>query len=363
MKIAFSVFTILLLFISGLTIAQQGKAKIEFEKTIHDYGTFKEESGPQTYNFKFTNKGSVPLILNNVQPSCGCTTPEWVRKPVAPGEKGYIEVSYDPKGRPGTFNKSIQVISNAENATVVLYIKGEVTPREKTMAEIYPQTIGPLRVKTNHIAFTKQTENETKTEQLELVNDTEKEVKVGVKETPPYIKATVSESIIKPHGKAILSLSLDASKKKTYGFVMESIYLNIDGVSDYQNRIGVSTTIEEDFSALSEEDLKNAPVIEFDSKEFDFGDIKQGNKVEHIFTLKNVGKRDLIIRNVSTSCGCTAVTPEKNMIGKNESVPLKVEFNSAGKQGRQNKTITVITNDPKNTTTILRISSNIQTAQ
>jgi hypothetical protein len=118
------------------------------------------------------------------------------------------------------------------------------------------------------------------------VNDTEKEVKVGVKETPPHIKATVSESVIKPHGKATLSLSLDASKKKTYGFVMESIYLNIDGVSDYQNRIGVSTTIEEDFSALSEEDLKNAPVIEFDSKEFDFGDIKQGNKVEHIFTLK-----------------------------------------------------------------------------
>ncbi|MDX9882709.1 MAG: DUF1573 domain-containing protein [Prolixibacteraceae bacterium] len=363
MKIAFSVFTALVFFVSGLATAQQGKAKIEFEKTIHDYGIFKEESGLQTYTFRFTNKGNVPLILNNVQPSCGCTTPEWVRKPVAPGQEGYIKVSYDPKGRPGTFNKSIRVISNAEHQTVVLYVKGEVSPREKTLAELYPYTIGPLRVKSNHIAFTRQTENETKTEQIELVNDTDKEVMVGVKETPQHIKISISEPVIKPRGKAVLTLSYDASKRKMYGFIMESIYLNIDGSSDYRNRIGVSTTIEEDFSVLSAEELSNAPVAEFDAKDFDFGDIKQGSKVQHTFTLKNSGKRDLIIRRVNTSCGCTAVTPEKTMIGQNESVPLKVEFDSTGKMGRQNKTITVITNDPKNPTTILRISTNIQAVQ
>ena len=363
MKIAFSVFTALLMFVSGLATAQQGKAKIEFEKTIHDYGTFKEESDPQTYTFKFRNKGNVPLILNNVQPSCGCTTPEWVNKPIAPGEEGYIKVSFDPKGHPGSFNKSIQVVSNAENSSVVLYIKGVVTPREKTLAEIYPQTVGPLRVKTNHIAFTSQTEKETKTDQLELVNDTEKDVTVGVKETPPHIKVTISEPVIKAHGKAILTLSYDASKNKMFGYMLESIYLTIDGSSDYRNRIGVSTTIEEDFSGLTPEERKNAPVAEFDSKDFDFGDIKQGSNVEHTFTLKNAGKRDLVIRRVTTSCGCTVVTPEKTTIRQNESVPLKVEFNSVGKMGRQNKVITVITNDPKNPTTNLRIASNIQAAQ
>ncbi len=363
MRIALNLFVLVLLLGTQQLFAQQGKAKIEFEKITHDYGTFKEEAGVQTYSFAFVNKGDVPLILNNVQPSCGCTTPEWIRKPLAPGEKGYIKVSYDPKDRPGTFNKTIRVVSNAENSNVTLIIKGEVLPREKTLAEVYPRTIGPLRAKTNHIAFTKQTESETKTETLELVNDTDKEVKVGVKETPPYMTATVSSPTIKPNGKAILTLSFDASKKNVYGFVMDNIYLDIDGVSDYRNRVGVSTTIEEDFSKLSPQDLQNAPVVEFDGKDHEFGDIKQGEKVEHTFMLKNTGKRDLIIRNVTSSCGCTAVTPQKTVIAQNESVPLKVVFDSTGKMGAQTKSITVITNDPKNPTTYLRITSNILAAQ
>ena len=360
MKIALSVWVVILFLGSNLTFAQEGKSKIEFEKTTHDYGTFKEESGIQTYTFKFTNKGNIPLILNNVQPSCGCTTPEWIRKPIAPNEEGYIKVSYDPKNRPGVFNKSIRVISNAENSNVVLFIKGEVTPREKTLAELYPNKIGPFRAKYGYISFGNQKENETKTEQLELVNDSENEMKVSVKETPPYIKTTLSEPVIKPQGKVMLTVSYDASQKKMYGYITESIYLDIDSIPDYRNRVTLTTNIQEDFSSLSEDDLKNAPIVEFDGKDFDFGDIKQGDKVEHTFMLKNAGKRDLVIRRVSSSCGCTAVTPEKTLVAQNESVPLKVSFNSTGRMGRQNKSITVITNDPKNSTSVLRISSNVK---
>ena len=117
--------------------------------------------------------------------------------------------------------------------------------------------------------------------------------------------------------------------------------------------------MEEDFSKLSAEDLKNAPVVTYDMETFDFGDIKPGTKNEHTFNLKNTGKKDLIIRDVKSSCGCTAVSPSKNIVAAGESVPLKVVFDSTGKSGRQNKTITIITNDPKNPTTTLRISSNI----
>ena len=130
----------------------------------------------------------------------------------------------------------------------------------------------------------------------------------------------------------------------------------------YAIRSYYAATIEEDFSSLTPEQLASAPVASFNEETHEFGDINEGDKVECVFTLKNLGKRDLIIRNVKTSCGCTAVTPEKKVVTANESVPLKVVFNSKGKRGRQNKAITVITNDPKNPTTILRISTNVKTA-
>ena len=117
-------------------------------------------------------------------------------------------------------------------------------------------------------------------------------------------------------------VTFDAKKLNTFGFVMHRIYLNIDGQSSYRNSIGVSATIEEDFSKLTPEELANAPVVSFDEKSHDFGDINQGDQVETTFNIKNDGKRDLIIRRVKTSCGCTAVTPQKNVVPAGESVPF-----------------------------------------
>lgn len=343
--------------------AQTSEAKIEFQTTEYDFGTFKEAAGPQSFNFSFVNKGATPLILNNVQASCGCTTPEWTKKPIAPGEKGFIKVSYNPANRPGPFNKTITVSTNGEVKTTILRIKGNVEQREKTVAEIYPREIGPVRAKSNHIAFVKIRENEVLSDSLEIVNDSDKVVSLDFKTPPDNLSVKVVPSTLKPKQKGLIIVTYDASKVKTYGFVMHRIYLNVDGQADYRNSIGVSATIEEDFSKLTSSELASAPVASFNEETHEFGDIKEGDQVECVFQLKNTGKRDLMIRNVKTSCGCTAVSPEKNVVSANETVPIKVVFNSKGKRGRQNKAITVITNDPKNPTIILRISTNVQAAE
>ncbi len=361
MKKSMTLLFAMLICFQIVNFAQDAKSRIAFEKIQHNFGTFKEELGVQSIAFNFKNDGKVPLILNNVQASCGCTTPEWTREPVAPGAKGIIKVSYDPKNRPGVFNKTIRVSSNAENADIVLTILGEVTPRARTIEEDYPNEIGPLRAKTAHIAFTAIKEKTIRKDSTEIVNNSDQPVQLSFKTPPPHLTAVFKPAKLAPKQKGYLVVTFDANKIQTYGFVMHRIYLNIDGQDNYKNSIAVSTTLEEDFSKLSAEDLKNAPVVSYDAESFDFGDIKPGSKVEHTFNLKNAGKRDLMIRDVKSSCGCTAVSPSKNMIASAESVPLKVVFDSTGKSGRQNKTITVITNDPKNPTTVLRISSNILT--
>ena len=339
--------------------AQSSQSKIVFEELEHDFGTFKEEAGPQSFVFSFVNEGTTPLILNNVQASCGCTTPEWTQKPIAPGEKGMIKVSYNPQNRPGPFHKTITVSANGENPRTILRIEGVVEPRPKTTAELYPREIGPVRARSNHLVFPRIKNKEVLTDSLEIINDSEEPVNLSFRTPPSHLRVRVVPSMLRPHEKGNIIVTFDAGKIDTYGFVMNRIYLNVDGQSDYQNSIGVSATIEEDFSLLTPDELANAPVISFNAESHDFGNIKEGDQVEYTFMIKNEGKRDLILRNVKTSCGCTVVTPEKKVIGPGETVPLKVAFNSQGKRGRQNKAITVITNDPRNPTSILRVSSNV----
>lgn len=86
------------------------------------------------------------------------------------------------------------------------------------------------------------------------------------------------------------------------------------------------------------------PKIEIENADFDFGVIKEGDKVEHIFKFKNTGKEDLIIANAQASCGCTVPEWTKEPVKSGESGQVKIIFNSAGKPGLQQKTVTLTTN-------------------
>ncbi|WP_159948523.1 DUF1573 domain-containing protein [Polaribacter septentrionalilitoris] len=108
------------LFVSFSVNAQEFK----FEKEIIDYGKIaKGDNGERI--FVFTNIGDKPLIIKNIQSSCGCTVPKKPEKPIMPGEKGEIKVSYDTK-RLGGFSKSITIFSNAKSPRKVIKIKGYV---------------------------------------------------------------------------------------------------------------------------------------------------------------------------------------------------------------------------------------------
>ena len=99
--------------------------EFKFETETIDYGKIALGSeGSRT--FEFTNVGDAPLIINDIKSTCGCTVPKKPEKPIMPGEKGQIEVSYDTK-RPGGFSKAITVLSNAKKERVMLKIKGFVT--------------------------------------------------------------------------------------------------------------------------------------------------------------------------------------------------------------------------------------------
>lgn len=115
-------------------VEQKSNAAIKFETTTHSFGTV-IEGQIATYDFKFTNTGTDPLVLSNVTASCGCTTPKWPREAIAPGQSGVITAEYNSNGRPGTFNKNIFVKGNGGDVT--LSISGNVVKEpEKPLSPI-----------------------------------------------------------------------------------------------------------------------------------------------------------------------------------------------------------------------------------
>ena len=99
-------------------------AAFSWVSTAHDFGKIKA-GVPVTHEFKFTNTSKVPLIITNVQASCGCTSPSWSRDPVQPGGQGYVKATFNAASV-GTFNKTVTVTANVDPGFVQLSIKGEV---------------------------------------------------------------------------------------------------------------------------------------------------------------------------------------------------------------------------------------------
>jgi hypothetical protein len=117
-------------FVTAQDNKTEQKPEIVFDKLVHDFGTIWDGESKE-YFFVFTNKGNAPLILSNVQPSCGCTAPVWPKEPIMPGQKAKIQIMYNPGPLRDAFSKTISVKSNAVNDNVVLTIKGVIKDKPK----------------------------------------------------------------------------------------------------------------------------------------------------------------------------------------------------------------------------------------
>ncbi len=351
----------LTILLSAMLSISMSAQKIKFDNTTHNYGTIKEEAGKVKTKFEFTNVGNKPLKIVTVRPSCGCTASDWSKGEIAPGEKGYVTAVYTTKGRPGPFNKAITVTTNdPKTPNTILFIKGKVTPREKTKADFYPRKMGNLRMKTNHMAFMEVHTDEVVTDSIGIYNQWDKPMNLSFGMVPKHVTVKAIPETLEPEAEGHIIFTYDASAKNDWGLVFERFYLMTNDEKQARKQLHVSAKIMEDFSNLSEEELNKAAKVSYNKIRHNFGEVKSGSTVTYNFVIKNEGKNKLIIRKVKASCGCTATKPGKKELNPGEETELKVSFNTRGRNGKQHKTVTVITNDPKNPIQILHIQANVQ---
>lgn len=335
---------------------EQGKAVIEFKKTVHNFGTFPEENGRVSCTFVFVNKGTEDLVLSKVRASCGCTTPDWTKTPVAPGDSGVVNATYNATGRPGAFTKTITVTTqNAGEHR--LTIKGEVIPKAKKIEDEYPFSVGDLRLKNQNIYLHKIKNPESKSEKLMVYNNGSADITPTFKNVPSYITVSCDKEVIKPKSQAEITVVYDSKKSEEWGTVVSNFAIVANGES---KTINVNVTVVEDFSKLTEEQKKNAPVISVGSV-VPVNEIAKGSKKSFLFKIENKGKDPLIIRNITALDDNVVITKPKKPIksGKSGDVSITIDAKNM-KVGDFTKRLTIISNDPNTSRKVVSVSGTVK---
>ena len=112
-------------------VAAMAQPKATFKESSYDFGTIKESKGPVKHTFEVVNTGDKPLLIIDAVASCGCTRPTFSVKPIKPGKKGKVQVTFSPAGRAGNFKKTIKVKTNTAEKVSSLVITGVIIPKSK----------------------------------------------------------------------------------------------------------------------------------------------------------------------------------------------------------------------------------------
>ena len=338
----------------------QNPEAIKFDSTEFNFGTFHEEKGPVTHIFHFTNISSDTLKVIEVRSSCGCTIPDWTRKPILPNEKGFVKAIYNPRNRVGAFTKNLIVVINTNPDGITLHISGNVLPRPKTIAENYMIKIGNLRLKSNLLDFHEIKNTAIKTDTMKIYNDCKLPMIISFKEVPSFLKCKAVPSKLDSSSEGLIIIKYNASIRKEFGVLYDNFIIHTNDTITPDKKFGVSAEIMEDFSGLSKRQLADAPKMVIDTNVYNFGKIKKGQKINFSFTISNTGKNDLLIRRIKSNCVCILTNLEKLKLKKGESTKLSVEFHTEGRTGEQLKSVELITNDPKKPNVTLIIKGEIK---
>lgn len=324
---------------------------ITFEKTEHDFGKIHEEAGRVSVVFNFKNEGMAPLVLSNVRASCGCTTPTWTKEPVEPGQTGSITVTYNPNGRPGRFQKTVTITSNASEPTKKVYIKGEVLPKQAKPVNKYTVAVGALSMKTKVLDLGTIKKGENKSGELEYANlgDAEHAVELATNAADAYFFNQVTLPTVKPNEIGKFVFAIDTKATKLYGPVEAYAYVVVDGKKDISDtyKLVVKANIEEDFSQMTIEEKQQAPFIET-ANEYKIGKVSAGKTAKYTLAIKNVGINPLEIRRIySEDKALNIKSPKAIKSGKKGSA--NIEINTKGLEAADyTREIVIISNDYQN---------------
>jgi hypothetical protein len=222
---------------------------------------------------------------------------------------------------------------------------------------------GNIRYKTNFIRFDNLHPNSVVIDTFAVYNVWGDTMILSYGNLPVCIEILSLPKKLAPQEEGKIIFKFSAAAKNDWGFVWDRFVINTNDTLRSDKTFNISGDIYDNFAAWTPEQTKNAPKASFEYTEYNFGTKTEGEEVSHDFILTNIGKSMLYIRKLKSSCGCTAVKPEKEELNPGESTAVKVIFRTRGKIGNQKPSIDVILNDPTQAKITLTLTGHVTKAQ
>ena len=327
-----------------------------FRTLRHNFGAIAEADGPAQCGFVLINAGDAPLTILSANASCGCTTPDYSRKPIAPGDSTVITVAYDPAGRPGRFSQSIRVKTNTQPDRTHLEISGVVIGSEESIGRRYPVDYSPLRLVKPTLALGNAKAGRFKTVYFDGYNMSGDSLRFSFADVPSYLEIVPTPSPVPPGEQVTFIAYVNTAKGVPYGVSEDTAKVTIVG-RGVEFALPILINVGEDFTNLSASEMEKAPVAVPSAERIDLGEVNAcDGPVDTKFTLKNGGKNPLKIRRIYSEDKFIEASCKDETVKKDKTAQIAVRVDPSQCNGDYiNGRLQVITNDPLHPVYTIRI--------
>lgn len=331
-------------------------SQVLFDTYSYDFGTINEVDGSVEHTFAYTNQGEEPFSITSVSVECGCTTPTYSTTPLSKGQSAKFTVAFDPRDRPGRFEK--QIFLRTDQKDIVLLIRGIVNPRPRTVEDDYPYLINSgVRINTLAINVDRASVGKPTLRSIGVVNTSNiLSASIGVDESelPKWVRVVVPKIRLAPGEKGEIMLEFNALN---FGLHLDEIPLIING-NRQAEKVWLSAVFTRDFSGMSPTEIRDGAKAEYSAYFYHFSTQKGGDKLVRSFDIRNVGQSELVIDHVEASSPDLNFSVGKRVLGVGEKTTLRVEARPSS-DGIFSETVRVITSDVQNPVREIRIMANV----
>ena len=270
-------------------LADEPKAVVEWDKTVHDFGDVSVSDGPLSCSFTLTNKGTEAIAIFEVVSSCGCTGVDFPKSKIEPGQSATISATYKNEDGPTAFDKTLTVYISGIRRPVILRLRGVVHPKKQSLSQLYsPERLGDLGLKTREFKTGNLKQGLSVSETANVANLGKKPLNVTFTDVSPQLKVSVSPNPI-PAGKTAQIAFTVSSDPSLYGLNLYKATPVLNGIPA-AGSIEVATWTQENFALWSREAIEKGAIPAFEMSTVSLGTVKVGSKLSASFPLTNNGK-------------------------------------------------------------------------